>query len=92
MSAALSTPVLVSATCALGAVALFQAIRYFSQRSPLANVPGPPDIGWIFGHLFAILDEELTIPTQWIEEYGHVVAYTETFGVCCPSCACVTLD
>jgi hypothetical protein len=77
-----TTSLLLPAAGALGAYAVYRALSVYLRRSPLADLPGPPDKSWLLGHFHDIVEDHDELRSdKWMGEYGHVLTYKDLFGV-----------
>jgi hypothetical protein len=68
----------LSALGALSAYALLCVVRVLLRRSPLADIPGPPEApSWLLGYFWEFQDADADVATKWVQEYGHVVAFRD---------------
>ncbi|KAI0795607.1 cytochrome P450 [Abortiporus biennis] len=52
-----------------------------SIRSPLRNLPGPPNPSFIFGQMKAIFKADNSVlQEEWVVKYGHTISYKGFFG------------
>jgi hypothetical protein len=78
--ASLSSWPAITALAALGAYALARTLGFFTPRSQIADLPGPPRASMLTGHMSEIfvtgahLAGDGPLP-GWIESYGRVFRY-----------------
>jgi hypothetical protein len=74
----LISAIVLSAVCALGAYILSLAFHALRHRSPLLDIPGPPEApSWLLGYFTEFQDAEADLASKWVQEYGHVVAFRD---------------
>jgi hypothetical protein len=61
---------------------LYFIYTYVLRPTHLGIVPGPRNSHWFFGHAREIYAaEQSLVLEQWLQEYGHVMQYSEIMNV-----------
>jgi hypothetical protein len=82
-SAPLSLSSLVLPVLGTGlAYVTYLALKFVFHRSPLRDLPGPPNPSLLFGQFRAISDAENSVLHEaWLADYGPAVTYQGLLGV-----------
>ncbi|KAI5123119.1 hypothetical protein M0805_001475 [Coniferiporia weirii] len=65
----------------LFAYALWHVTRSFLSKSPLSNIPGPPNTSWLKGHFDYMFNKNSwAFHRELREKYGHVIKVKGLFG------------